>query len=207
MICLTAVSTFLKINFLLDLEFNLKKSINPKLKLIDCSLGGDSAKEAFAQKSLPTAKFLDVTQFKGKIFFTWWYGIKKRLINDIEKTGKFPNTFPSKQTVIETMQNLNIRPTDFVVLYTQNVSKLIGATRAYVILSTYGFNAKVLEGGLKKFEDEGYPVSKGEEYDGPKSRIAPTKLKEPLGHLTMACEITGFMSDATKMQCKPKSVH
>ena len=152
--------------------YTLRDDIDPKLKIIDASLGGQPAREKFYEAAIPTARFLDVMQ-----------DLK-------DKTGKFPNTFPPEEQVKEALENIGVEVKDTIVLYAQP-GKIMGVTRAYFILHSYGFkNVKILEGGLKAFTDSAYPTTQGKDYQGRPSRVS--KLKNPDSHLAIVCEIAAF---------------
>lgn len=135
-------------------EFVLKTDLHPKLKLIDASLGGDAALQSFKERAIPTSRFLDV-------------------VRDLkDKNGRFPNTFPPKEVVLELAQNLGLNIDDEIILYSQP-GKTVGSTRSYVVLTSYGFrNVKILDGGLKRYTDLGYPTQEGQEHISEKSTIA-----------------------------------
>ena len=122
-------------------------------------MGGKSSQEAFYEAAIPTARFLNVSDdFK-------------------DKSGRFPNTFPTEQVVKDVIGNLGIEKSDSLVIYAQS-GKTIGATRAFVILSSFGFDSvRILDGGLSKYTELGYPTTKGEDFKGEKSELSG--LKDP----------------------------
>lgn len=170
-------------------ELNLRKDINPKLKIVDASVGGQTAKENFYETAIPTARFLDVAgQLK-------------------DKNGKFPNTFPPENVVKNLMGNIGVQRKDKIVLYTQP-GKTIGATRAYFVLESYGFkHLSVLDGGLKRYIDEGYPTEAGKDYTGKTVNI--NKLDNPDENVVKVCEIAGFalgkLDDLQLVDCRPEN--
>lgn len=170
-------------------EYELKSAIKPNFKVIDASMGGNAAKEAFFEKSIPTAVFLDVMQeFK-------------------DKTGRFPNTFPTEEIVKQVLQNLGIDRTDQIVLYAQP-GKTVGATRAFVILKSYGFeNVRVLDGGFRKYTEEGYPTAPGKHFDGRETVL--TDLSTPDRHTIQVTEVVKFAlgqnSDLQVIDTRPAS--
>lgn len=88
------------------------------------------------------------------------------------------------------MEALGVKKTQSLIIYSQP-GKLLGATRAYFILSAFGFKAKILDGGLKKYEDDGYPVEEGKNYEGERSSLGK-HLSSPDPHLCQVCHIAGF---------------
>lgn len=81
--------------------YYLRPYVKNEFKLIDCTMGGDSAHQGFLANSIPTAVYLDTS-------------------NDLcDKSSGLPNTYPTKDKVIETMQHLGIKTSDTVVLYGQ----------------------------------------------------------------------------------------
>jgi len=153
-------------------EHTLKSDISPSLVIVDSSMGGKSSQQAFNDNAIPTARFLNVT-------------------DDLkDKSGRFPNTFPTEQVVKDVIGNLGIKLTDNIVVYAQS-GKTIGATRAFVILSSFGFeNVKILDGGLSKYTELGYPTSKGEDYKGEKSELSG--LKDPSENRVSVDDIVEF---------------
>ena len=49
-----------------------------------------------------------------------------------------------------------------------------------MILESFGFNARILDGGLKKYLELGYPTEAGTEYTGEKSIIGSLEGKNIL---------------------------
>lgn len=137
----------------------LKSDIPSSLKIIDSSAGGDAAQENFLSKAIPGALFLNV------------FGDLK------DKEGKYPNTFPSGEIVSSALQNIGVEKSDEIVLYT-TPGKHVGATRAFVILTSYGLDVKILDGGLAQYEKEGYPTQKGNNFTGCASKIEALTLTE-----------------------------
>uniref|UniRef100_A0A7S3NA63 Rhodanese domain-containing protein n=1 Tax=Euplotes harpa TaxID=151035 RepID=A0A7S3NA63_9SPIT len=170
-------------------EFKLKKDVTKHVRVLDASLGGKAAKDKFLETAIPTACFVDV------------------MTELADKSGKFPNTLPTPEIVKTVMENLGIGKNDNIVLYGQQ-GKISGATRAYFILSVYGFkNVRVLDGGLKKYVDEGLPTVKGEEYTGAKSKV--TGLKLPQHKVAYYEEMKEFsegkLPDIQLVDCRPAS--
>ena len=162
-------------------EYKLKSAIDPKLVVLDATVGGNTAKENFLEKAIPTARFLNVSQeFK-------------------DKSGRFPNTFPTEDVVRNVLQDIGVDITDNIVLYTQP-GKTVGATRAFVILKSYGFeNVRVLDGGLRKYTEEGYPTVQGKEYEGRKTNLS--ELANPERYTTNIHTIIKFaLGEATNLQ-------
>ncbi|CAI2377107.1 unnamed protein product [Moneuplotes crassus] len=144
-----------------DDKKSIKADAFDSLKIIDVSAGGDPAAEAFKTKAIPNALFIHV--FK--------------TLKD--KDGKYPNAFPPAEVVKEHLEALGINKTDELVLYS-HPGKHSGATRAYIIFNHYGLNVKILDGGLKKYEELGYPIQEGTEYTGEKSTIDSLESSEDL---------------------------
>jgi thiosulfate/3-mercaptopyruvate sulfurtransferase len=64
-------------------------------------------------------------------------------------------------------------------------------TRVYHILTSYGFSdVSVLDGGLLKFQQEGYPTTPGIDYTGPSSDIQD--LADPTPYLIKMDEVVEF---------------
>lgn len=131
-------------------------------------MGGD-AEKCFREQAIPQARFLNVmTDLK-------------------DKAGKFPNTFPTKEVVLEVLQRLGVSIDDEVILYGQP-GKHIGATRAYIVLLNYGLkNLRVLDGHLKRYTELGYPVEPGVDYTGEPSHIE--NLEDPTRGLSDITEV------------------
>lgn len=150
--------------------YKLKNS-NPSLKIIDSSAGGQDALKAFKEKAIPTSRFINV-------------------IEDLkDPNGRFPNTFPQPNTVKDVLQSIGIEKDDHIVLYSQE-GKTAGATRSFFILNSYGFNVKLLNGGLFKYIAEGYPTEKGKIYTGESTKISG--LADPSDSLITMSEIQEF---------------
>lgn len=152
--------------------YYLRPYISNKFRLIDCTMGGEGAHGKFTECAIPTAVYLDTSNHL------------------VDKTSKYPNTFPTKEQVIEAMQNLGIKTDDNIVLYGQD-HMVTSMTRVYTILSSYGFSdVSILDGGIYSYKKQGYPTTPGMEYTGPKSEI--TDLKDPSAHLMKMDEIVEF---------------
>lgn len=137
----------------------IKAGAFDNFKIIDVSGGGDAALEGFHAKAIPNALFINV-------------------INDLkDKEAKYPNTFPPESVVKEVLEGVGINKTDELVLYT-NPGKFSAGTRAYIILSHYGLNVKLLDGGLKKYEELGYPTQEGIDFSGEKTTIDSLETSE-----------------------------
>lgn len=92
--------------------------------------------------------------------------------------GRFSNTFPTADIVKGLMENMGVTKDHHIVLYGQ-VGAVAGTTRAYSVLTSYGFhNIYVLDGGLKKYLADNLPTVPGEEYKGEKSVIAELVLNK-----------------------------
>ena len=125
----------------------LKTDVSPSLKIIDASMGNDKALEGFKEKSIPGARFLN-------------------MMKDLkDKDGKYPNTFPNEATVKEVLQNLGISKDDDIIVYGQP-GKAPGSARTFFVLDSYGLKVRVLNGGLKKYVEAGYPTQPGVDYTG-----------------------------------------
>lgn len=150
-----------------------------KLRIVDSSAGGAAAKEAFHESSIPHARFMNV-------------------MGDLkDPNGQFPNTFPSADIVTDVMQSIGVAKDDHLVIYA-HPGKHVGVTRAFFILDSYGFNVKILNGGLYKYTDEGYPTVEGKDYTGKPSKI--TGLKYPSDSLVSLEDIKDFQSGSSDFQ-------
>jgi thiosulfate/3-mercaptopyruvate sulfurtransferase len=88
------------------------------------------------------------------------------------------------------MQNLGMKISDTIILYGQPHSDS-SMTRVFHILTAYGFNdVTVLDGGLLKFEQQGYPTTPGIDYTGPASEIQ--ELADPTPYLIKMEEVVEF---------------
>ena len=88
-----------------------------------------------------------------------------------DPNGKFPHTFPPMDVVKELMEKNGLNKNDHIVLYGQPNS-VIGPTRAYFVLETYGCpNLKILDGGLKKYVADHLPTIPGELYHGERTIV------------------------------------
>lgn len=152
--------------------YYLKPFIQNAFRLIDCTMGGENAHKNFLSEAIPTAAYLDTSNLL------------------VDKTSKYPNTFPTKEQVVDAMQNLGVKIDDNIVLYCQN-HMVTSMTRVYTILSSYGFKAvSILDGGIFAYKKLGYPVAPGVDYTGPKSEI--TDIVDPTPHLMKMEEIVEF---------------
>jgi len=152
--------------------YYLKPYISNEFRLLDCTMGGDNAHNAFHKTSIPTSAFLDTTNLL------------------IDTTAKYPNGYPTKDQVTNAMQKLGIQKSDTIVLYCQP-HKDSSMTRVYHILDSYGFeDVSILDGGLLKFTQDGYPTTPGVDYTGPESEI--TDLRDPSINLIKMDEIVEF---------------
>lgn len=152
--------------------YYLRPYCNQDFKLIDCTLGGDAAHEGFHHDSIPTSVFLDTS-------------------NDLrDKSSDLPNAYPTKEQVISAMENIGIKTSDTIVLYGQPHMSM-SSTRVFHILTSYGFSdVSVLDGGILKFTQEGYPTTPGIDYQGPASKIAD--LADPTPYLIKMDEVVEF---------------
>ena len=74
-----------------------------------------------------------------------------------------PLMLPSDQQFKDYCKMYDIKNTSRVVLYDNKVGHPYGASRAYWIFRVFGHrNASILNGGLKKWVDEGRPVESRE---------------------------------------------
>ena len=152
--------------------YYLKPYMHNSFRLIDCTMGGDAAHQAFYDCAIPTAVFLDTSN------------------KMTDKTGKYPNTYPTKEMVINAMQELGVKFDDNIVLYCQP-HKVTSMTRVYNILFSHGFtDVSILDGGLLAYQKLGYPTTKGIDYTGPKSEIK--EVNDPSPHLMKMDEIVEF---------------
>jgi len=115
------------------------------------------------------------------------------------KDSKYPNTYPTEEIVKGTLEDLGINTHDPIVLYAQQ-HKDSSMTRVYHILTSFGFtNVSILDGGLLKYTEDGFPVTPGIDYSGPKSKIR--RLHDPHSYLTKMNEIVEFaLGKKSKMQ-------
>ena len=78
------------------------------------------------------------------------------------------------------MEAFGLTRDENIVLYGQQ-GKISGAARAFVVLTSFGFkNVRVLDGGLKKWMDDGLPTEPGKDYAGSKSKISKITYPEHL---------------------------
>lgn len=152
--------------------YYLKPYAASEMKILDCTMGGAGAHSSFYETAIPNANFLDTS-------------------NDLcDKTSKYPNTYPTKEIVIATMDKLGCTTSDTIVLYSQPHSDQ-SMTRAFHILHSYGFtDVFVLDGGLLDYTMKGFPTTKGIDYSGPSSDIK--ELVDPTPHLIKMDEIVDF---------------
>ncbi|CAI2371175.1 unnamed protein product [Moneuplotes crassus] len=145
---------------------------NKEPKIIDCTMGGESAHQEFLKKSIPTAVFLDTS----------------RHLFDTGSDGLHP--YPTKEQVITAMQNIGVTLDDKIVLYSQS-GKHMSTARVYHILKAYGFHdVTVLDGGLHKYIQDGHPTVPGVDYSGPPSVIED--LADPSPYMIDMDEIIEF---------------
>ena len=153
-------------------EYYVKPYIKNEFRLIDCTMGGDKSHEEFYKVSIPTSCYLDTS---------------KEMVNP---DSIYPNGFPTKQQVIDAMQDLGVSKSDTIVLYSQP-HRDSSMTRVWVILNSYGFeDVSILDGGLLKFQQDGYPTTPGIDYTGEKSIIS--NLNDPDSYLIKMDEIVEF---------------
>ena len=152
--------------------YYLKPFCNSDFKLVDCSMGGDAAHQKFLEAAIPTAVFLDTS-------------------NDLcDKSSELINAYPTKDQVIAAMDHLGLKTSDAIILYSQPHQDS-SMTRVFHILTSYGFpNVTVLDGGLLKYTQDGYPVAPGIDYTGPESDIKD--LADPTPYLIKMDEIVDF---------------
>ncbi|CAI2374126.1 unnamed protein product [Moneuplotes crassus] len=152
--------------------YYLKPFVTQDIKLIDCTMGGENAHRGFLETSIPTAVFLDTSS---------------DLTN---KASDLPNAYPTKDQVLSAIKKLGLNLTDRIVLYGQPHMDM-SMTRAYHILHAYGFtDVTVLDGGLLKFTQDGYPTCPGIDYTGPASQVED--LADPSPYLIQMDEIIEF---------------
>jgi thiosulfate/3-mercaptopyruvate sulfurtransferase len=152
--------------------YYLKPYTKNEFKLIDCTMGGDDAHKSFLETSIPTSVYLDTS-------------------NDLcDKTKTLPNAYPTEEQVKTAMQNLGMKTSDTIVLYGQP-HRDSSMTRAYHILTAYGFNdVTILDGGLLDYTMKGYPTCPGIDFSGEKSEIS--ELADPTPYLIQMDEIVQF---------------
>ena len=94
-------------------------------------------------------------QIKGARFFD----IKKVFSN---QEGKYPNTIPTANDFQEKAQLLGITKDSCIVVYDSH--GIYSAPRVWWLFKTFGFtNIAVLDGGLPKWIDNGYPIENASE--------------------------------------------
>lgn len=152
--------------------YYLKPYVQQEFKLIDCTMGGEKAHQGFLENSIPTSVFLDTS-------------------SDLTNTSSdLPNAYPTEEQVVTAMQNIGIKTSDSIILYSQTHMSA-SMTRAYHILNSYGFaDVTVLDGGLLKFTQDGYPTTPGIDYTGAATEISA--LADPSPYLIQLDEIIEF---------------
>ncbi|CAI2376301.1 unnamed protein product [Moneuplotes crassus] len=142
------------------------------IKLLDCTMEDESHHVDFVTKSILHAIYLN-TSFS---------------LTNLETD--LIHAYPTKEQVINTMQNFGVHLDDKIVLYSQpNFVK--HSTRVFHILKAYGFtDVTVLDGGLLKYIQDGYPTAPGVGYTGPVSQIED--LDNPFLYLAQMKEVIEF---------------
>lgn len=152
--------------------YYLRPYVNSPFRLIDCTMGGENSHKKFLDSSIPTSCFLDTSNVL------------------CDKSSPLPNCYPTKDQVISAMDNLGVTTSDTIILYCQDHMDS-SMTRVFHILTSYGFNdVSILDGGLFKFKQEGYPTVPGVDYTGPASDIK--ELADPSPYLIQMDEIVEF---------------
>ncbi|CAI2376207.1 unnamed protein product [Moneuplotes crassus] len=151
--------------------YELRKDVHPKLKILDSSEGGAGCLGGFEKTAIPTARLLNLQD------------------NLKDTTTGLPNSFPTPEIVRDVLGEIGIEKDDKIVVYNQP-GKFSGATRAHFILSRYGFDAWVLDGGLRKYMTDGYPTEEGKVYTGEKTNIKG--LTDPRDSIAFFDEIKEF---------------
>lgn len=133
------------------------------IKIFDASAGGFKAHDSFLEKSIPTSRFFNGLQ------------------DLVEPEGKYPYEFPSEGHVIDVLQSTGVESSDNLILYAQP-GRLVGAARTFTVLNAYGLNVRILNGGLLKYIQEGYPTEPGVEAPATMSSIS--SLQDPQSSLS-----------------------
>lgn len=120
-------------------ELVIREHLPENLKILDCTTGPGSS-EAYKVSRLPGALFLDLNE------------------KFIDPSGEYPTTFPTEEIVKKRLGELGISKNDQIVCYVTNDATRF-ATRWVYILKCYGFTqVAVLNGGMKKWNDNNYPI-------------------------------------------------
>lgn len=136
--------------FLVDTQWLQDNLADPSLRVFDCTVylrprpeGGvtvESGREHYDQGHIPGAGFADL----------------KTDLSDTSQSLRF--MLPSAEQLAEVMGRYGVSNDSNVVLYDANNS--MWAARVWWNLRTFGFeNARLLDGGWKKWKAEGRPVS------------------------------------------------
>jgi thiosulfate/3-mercaptopyruvate sulfurtransferase len=133
---------------------------DPKVKILDAShhlpTAGRNAKEEFAEKHIPGAIFFDIDAVS-------------------DPDADLPHMWPSAEQFAEQMGALGISNDDKVVVY--DTVGPTGAARVWQTFRIFGHtNVALLNGGLRKWEAEGRPVT-AEVTDYPPKRYKASKAE------------------------------
>jgi thiosulfate/3-mercaptopyruvate sulfurtransferase len=133
---------------------------DPKVKILDAShhlpTAGRNAKEEFAEKHIPGAIFFDIDAVS-------------------DPDADLPHMWPSAEQFAEQMGALGIGNDDKVVVY--DTVGPTGAARVWQTFRIFGHtNVALLNGGLRKWEAEGRPVT-AEVTDYPPKRYKASKAE------------------------------
>lgn len=128
---------------LVSTEWLAEQLNDPKVKILDAShhlpTAGRNAKEEFAQKHIPGAIFFDIDAVS-------------------DHDSDLPHMWPSAEQFMEQVGALGIGNDDKVVVY--DTAGPTGAARVWQTFRIFGHtNVAVLNGGLRKWEAEGRPVT------------------------------------------------
>jgi thiosulfate/3-mercaptopyruvate sulfurtransferase len=114
--------------------YELMKENSSRLKILDCSYPFTKAMHNFRTSRIPTALFLDLTNFKNK-------------------NSQHTMDFPGEDVFREYVEELNISRNDLVVCY--DMHGVFSSPRAWFIFKAYNFpNVAVLDGGFVKWKSE-----------------------------------------------------
>lgn len=127
---------------------------DPDLRLFDCTgcvneqYENEGRQLHYERWHIPGAAYLDVASPKGELS---------------DAQGHFPFTWPRKEQFELAMSRLGVGNGDRVVLYAApnpvtSSSGTTWATRAWWLMHHFGVNCAILDGGFKKWQQEGRPL-------------------------------------------------
>ena len=133
-------------NFLIETSELINLLQDPKtfqkLRILDCTLylpvHGKDAKECFQKERIPYSQFFDIDEIA-------------------DKTTSLPHMIPTESFFINEMQKMDIRKSDLIICYDRH--GMFSAPRAWFTFKIFSHeNVKVLNGGIIKYIEEGYPL-------------------------------------------------